>query len=119
MAEAAVVVNGSGTIVALGPRAEMKSAFASLPEERAEGALLPGLVNAHTHLDLSILAGRLSGGQGLAAWPCRWARGSRLFRGATLRRRRCAALAAVATGTAAVGDVGNTLLAVPAWPARA
>jgi cytosine/adenosine deaminase-related metal-dependent hydrolase len=115
MAEAAVVVNGSGTIVALGPRAEMKSAFASLPEERAEGALLPGLVNGHTHLDLSILAGRLSGGQGLAAWAMQVGRAAAAFSAAQrCDAARCAALAAVATGTAAVGDVGNTLLAVPA-----
>jgi aminodeoxyfutalosine deaminase len=115
MAEAAVVVDGAGTIVALGPRAEMKSAFASLPEERAEGALLPGLINAHTHLDLSILAGRLSGGQGLAAWAMQVGRAA----AASSVEQRCdaarrAALAAVAAGTAAVGDVGNTLLAVPA-----
>jgi cytosine/adenosine deaminase-related metal-dependent hydrolase len=115
MAEAAVVVNGAGTIVALGPRAEMRSAFSSLPEERAEGALLPGLVNAHTHLDLSILAGRLSGGQGLAAWAMQVGRAAAAFSA----EQRCdaarrAALAAAAAGTAAVGDVGNTLLAVPA-----
>jgi cytosine/adenosine deaminase-related metal-dependent hydrolase len=115
MAEAAVVVDGSGTIVALGLRAEMKSAFASLPEERAEGVLLPGLVNAHAHLDLSILAGRLSGGQGLAAWAMQVGRAAAAFSA----EQRCdaarrAALAAVAAGTAAVGDVGNTLLAVPA-----
>jgi cytosine/adenosine deaminase-related metal-dependent hydrolase len=115
MAEAAVVVDGAGTIVALGLRAEMKSAFSSLPEERAEGALLPGLVNAHTHLDLSILAGCLSGGQGLATWAMQVGRAAAAFSA----EQRCdaarrAALAAVAAGTAAVGDVGNTLLAVPA-----
>jgi cytosine/adenosine deaminase-related metal-dependent hydrolase len=115
MAEAAVVVDGAGTIVALGPRAEMKSTFASLPEERAEGALLPGLVNAHAHLDLSILAGRLSGGQGLATWAMQVGREAAAF---SAEQRydaaRRAALAAVKAGTAAVGDVGNTLLAVPA-----
>ena len=110
-----MVVDGAGTIVALGLRAEMKSAFASLPEERAEGVLLPGLVNAHAHLDLSILAGRLSGGQGLAAWATQVGRAAAAFSA----EQRCdaarrAALAAVAAGTAAVGDVGNTLLAVPA-----
>jgi cytosine/adenosine deaminase-related metal-dependent hydrolase len=114
-AEAAVVVDGAGTIAAIGPRAEIKSAFASLPEERAEGALVPGLVNAHSHLELSILAGRLSRGQGLAAWAMQ------LGQAATTSsaEQRCdsarrAALAAAAAGTAAVGDVGNTLLAVPA-----
>jgi len=38
LAEAAVVGDTEGTIVAVGPRAEIKPAFASLPEERAQGA---------------------------------------------------------------------------------
>jgi cytosine/adenosine deaminase-related metal-dependent hydrolase len=115
LADAAVIVDGAGTIVAVGPRAEIKSTFASLPEERAQGALLPGLVNAHTHVELSVLAGRLRGGKGLPAWAMQVGRETSAF--STEQRRdvaRRAALAAVAAGTAAVGDVGNTLLAVPA-----
>jgi hypothetical protein len=56
MAEAAVVVDGVGTIVAVGPRAEIKPAFASLPEERAHrridggisGARLPSMSRSRT-----------------------------------------------------------------------
>ena len=115
IAEAAVVVDGAGTIVAVGPRAEIKRTFASLPEERAQGALLPGLVNAHTHLELSVLAGRLRGGEGLPSWAMQVGREVAAFSA----EQRCdaarrAALAAAAAGTAAVGDVGNALLAVPA-----
>ena len=115
LAEAAVVVDGAGTIVTVGPRAQIKSEFASLPEERAQGVLLPGLVNAHTHLELSVLAGRLRGGEGLPAWAMQGGREAAVF--STEQRcdaARRAALAAVAAGTAAAGDVGNTLLAVPA-----
>ncbi len=115
LAEAAVVVDGAGTIVTVGPRAQIKSEFASLPEERAQGVLLPGLVNAHTHLELSVLAGRLRGGEGLPAWAMQVGREAAVF--STEQRcdaARRAALAAVAAGTAAAGDVGNTLLAVPA-----
>jgi cytosine/adenosine deaminase-related metal-dependent hydrolase len=115
MAEAAVVVDGAGSIVAVVPRAEIKLAFASLPEERAQGALLPGLVNAHTHVELSVLAGRLHGGEGLPAWAVQVGRETAAF---SVEQRcdaaRRAALAAAAAGTAAVGDVGNTLAAVPA-----
>ena len=114
MAEAAVVVDGAGTIVAVGPRVEIKPAFAPLPEERAQGALLPGLVNAHTHLELSVLAGRLRGGHGLPDWAVQVGRETAAF---SVEQRcdaaRRAAVAAAASGTAAVGDVGNTLLAVP------
>jgi cytosine/adenosine deaminase-related metal-dependent hydrolase len=115
LAEAAVVINAEGTIVAFGPRAEIKSAFASLPEERAQGALLPGLVNAHTHIELSVLAGRLRGGDGLVSWATQVGREAAAFSAEQrFDAARRAALAAVAAGTAAVGDVGNTLLAVPA-----
>ena len=110
-----MVVDGAGTIVAVGPRAQIKPEFASLPEERAQGALLPGLVNAHMHLELSVLAGRLRGGEGLPAWAMQVGREAAAF--STEQRcdaARRAALAAVAAGSAAVGDVGNTLLAVPA-----
>ena len=115
LAEAAVVVDGEKTIVALGPRAEIKSAFASLPEERAQGALLPGLVNSHTHLELSVLAGHLPGGKGLPSWATQVGRETAFFSAEQrFDAARRAAMAAAAAGTAAVGDVGNTLLAVPA-----
>jgi len=115
LAEAAVVVDGEGTIVAVGPRAEIKRTFASLPEERAEGALLPGLVNTHTHVELSVLAGRVPGGEGVVPWATQVGREAAAFSAEQrFDAARRAALAAVAAGTAAVGDVGNTLLAVPA-----
>lgn len=115
LAEATVVIDSENTIVAIGPRAEIKSAFASLPEEHAQGALLPGLLNAHTHIELSVLAGRVRGREGLPAWAMQVGRETAAF---SMEQRcdaaRRAALAAAAAGTAAVGDVGNTLLAVPA-----
>ena len=36
--------------------------------DHGEGVLMPALVNAHTHLSLSVLAGRLPLGAGFAAW---------------------------------------------------
>lgn len=67
--EGAVAVNGDGTIAAVGTRAELRAAFWQLPERRWEGTLLPGLVNAHTHLQYSDLA-ELGAAphDGFAAW---------------------------------------------------
>ena len=45
-------------------RAEVRAEFPDAPEERAEGVLLPGLVNAHSHLELSALRRRRPGRQG-------------------------------------------------------
>src|SRR5687768_8719720 len=66
IADGAVVLDASDTVLAVGRRAELLSA--DVPEERADGALLPGLVNAHVHLELSALLSRVPGGGGLVDW---------------------------------------------------
>jgi cytosine/adenosine deaminase-related metal-dependent hydrolase len=115
LVEGAVVTAADGTIVAVGSRRDLVAEFASLPEERTEGALLPGLVNAHTHLELSVLAGHLPGGEGVPVWAMQVTRALAEFSVEQRFDAACrAAFAAVASGTAAVGDVGNSLLAVPA-----
>ena len=59
--EGAVALDDDGTVHGVGPRAAVRATFAGAAEERAEGALLPGLVNAHCHLELSALAGAVPG----------------------------------------------------------
>jgi cytosine/adenosine deaminase-related metal-dependent hydrolase len=112
--EGAVALDDEDAVAAVGPRADLRRRFADAPEERAEGALLPGLVNAHTHLELAALAGRVPGGHGLVDWV---AAGAQAAAGVGPEDRRRAATAAAADaarlGTAAVGDVGNSLDAVP------
>jgi cytosine/adenosine deaminase-related metal-dependent hydrolase len=114
LADGALAIGDEGTILACGPRAEVRAQFAEAPEERAGGVLVPGLVNAHCHLELSALADAVPGGGGLVAWA-----GAVMTAGRDVpaeRRRAAAAEAAggaVRTGTAAIGDVGNTLAAVP------
>jgi cytosine/adenosine deaminase-related metal-dependent hydrolase len=112
--DAAVAFDDADTVRAVGPRAELRRRFSDAPEERALGVLLPGLVNAHTHLELSALAGEVPGRRGLVEWAsaCMEAAGEQ-----TREQRRDAAMRAaadaVALGTAALGDVGNTLAAMP------
>ncbi|MFO0585521.1 MAG: amidohydrolase family protein [Anaeromyxobacter sp.] len=85
------------------------------PGERLDAILLPALVNAHLHLEVSHMAGRVQGGEGLAPWV-------QLFIAtrATARPEEVqpamdmAAEDMVAAGVAAVGDVTNTLGSVGA-----
>jgi cytosine/adenosine deaminase-related metal-dependent hydrolase len=114
LAEGAVALDADDTVRAVGPRAELKRRFADAAEERAEGALLPGLVNAHSHLELTGLLDRVPGGAGLIAWVGAYLgaadeEGPEARRDAALR----GAADTARLGTAAVGDVGTSLAAMP------
>ena len=113
--DGAVVLDHDGTVRMVGSRSALRGEFSSATEERAEGALLPGLVNAHCHLELSALAEMVPGGGGFIAWAQRFLK--KVGETAREDRRRAAGTAAASAarfGTAAIGDVGNTLDAAPA-----
>jgi cytosine/adenosine deaminase-related metal-dependent hydrolase len=116
IAEGAVALAADDTILAVGPRRELRARYPELPEERGLGALLPGLVNAHTHVELSALAGRVPGGGGFVPWGTKlMAERAALAPTTIVQAAHAAARAAVAAGTAAVGDVcGRLDDAVPA-----
>ncbi|MBX2797174.1 MAG: amidohydrolase family protein [Myxococcales bacterium] len=70
-----------------------------------EGLVVPGLVNAHLHLELSWAAGQIPGGQGLPAWVRTL---QRTARPQDARQRAAAAACEMAAaGTALVCDISN------------
>ncbi|WP_242342105.1 amidohydrolase family protein [Anaeromyxobacter terrae] len=103
------VALGGDRVLAIGPRAAVEERFGR--GERLDAVILPALVNAHLHLELSHMAGRVAGGEGLPSWI-------HLFISARAlpRPEEEAAQAMIMSaedmaraGVAAVGDVSNTL----------
>jgi cytosine/adenosine deaminase-related metal-dependent hydrolase len=114
IADGALALADDGTVLAVGGRAELRAEWADATEERAEGALLPGLVNAHSHLEIAAHADTVPGGHGFITWAAELVR---VRRDDTPERTRApaanAAAAAAALGTAVIGDVGSSLVAAP------
>lgn len=78
--------------------------------ELGNGVLLPGLVNAHTHLELSALAGATHADDGFVGWVRSLVEARPTVPPDTSRWATEQAIAAVIdSGTAAVGDVSNAL----------
>ena len=117
--DGAVVVDEAGEVVDVGAAAEVLTRHAGAAVERVRGVVLPGLVNAHIHLELSALRGRVPGGAGFVPWVEQMI-GVR----AELHPEEDseAILRAVeelgAYGTVAVGEVTNSLAAVRALARR-
>jgi aminodeoxyfutalosine deaminase len=74
------------------------------------GVLLPGLVNAHCHLELSHLAGQLAGGRGFVPWVEDVVASRGRFAEESVRAAAARAIEDLEErGTVAVGDVSNAL----------
>ena len=58
IADGAVLVDERGTIAAVGPAASVPAPEGARRLEFPDGALVPGLVNCHTHLELTHLTGK-------------------------------------------------------------
>jgi cytosine/adenosine deaminase-related metal-dependent hydrolase len=115
IADAGVVVDEKGIVLDVGSAAEVLPRHRGATVTRVEGVVFPGLVNAHTHVELSAMRGKVAGGRGFVAWV------DSLL---TLRVEHspeddAAAIDAAADdlvrlATVAVGDVTNSLAAVSA-----
>lgn len=106
----ALAIDGS-TIVAVGPRGEIVSAFPNSPiKDFAEAAILPGLVNAHSHLELTVMRGFLEREESdFFAW-LRKLTSARLAMTAEdlIVSATCGALEAVRSGVTSVGDSSSS-----------
>ncbi|MBI2389607.1 MAG: amidohydrolase family protein [Deltaproteobacteria bacterium] len=109
--DGAIVVEGN-VVRAVGPAAELLPRAAGAAVERLRGVLLPGLINAHTHLELSGMRGKTPPGAGFVPWLT----ALQQARAEELEEERDAAIdAAIAAmqeaGVVGVGEVSNTLVA--------
>ncbi len=107
------VAVADGRIVAVGEALADRE-----PDLRLDGmALLPGLVNVHTHLELSYLAGAVPPSDSFASWVAQLMAARRavdeLAAPEVSRAAERAIGALRASGTAVVGDVSNTLITPP------
>jgi 5-methylthioadenosine/S-adenosylhomocysteine deaminase len=110
----AVAVEG-GRIIAVGPRDEVVDAYPDAPERRWDGVLMPGLINAHTHLNYTHCAHFYGNGKPFPEWiqgfapviatttPAQW----RASADDGIRQM-------LATGTTAAADVVTGPAALPA-----
>jgi aminodeoxyfutalosine deaminase len=105
--DGAVALDGD-VVVAVGPRAEVEARHGKA--EPLDAVILPALVNAHLHLELSHMKGWVAGGEGLPSWIQLFvASRPRTREGEPEQAMAMAAEDLVRAGVAAVGDISNTL----------
>jgi cytosine/adenosine deaminase-related metal-dependent hydrolase len=102
--DAALILAGR-RILEVGPRRSVLAGFNGPVDDLGEVVVVPGLVNAHVHLELSHLRGLSPRGAGFATWAA-WLVGQARSR---LSGRELAAAVAEMTahGTGAVIDIGD------------
>jgi cytosine/adenosine deaminase-related metal-dependent hydrolase len=119
IADGAVVVSGDGEVKDVGRASDLVPRHATLAVERVRGVVFPGLVNAHAHVELSVLSGRVPGGGGFVAWVDRFvATRTEVMEDEEAEAIERATRDLDAFATAAVADVTNRLTAVHALARR-
>jgi len=102
--DVAVILLGR-RILDVGPRQAVLRGFAGPTTDLGDAVLVPGLINAHLHLELSHLRGASPAGIGFCAWV-QWLMGQNL-RALSADALNAAVAETAGCGVAAVIDVGN------------
>jgi aminodeoxyfutalosine deaminase len=119
IADGAVAVSVDGKVLDVGRASDLLPRHAGLKIERVHGVVFPGLVNAHAHVELSVLLGRVPGGGGFVRWVDRFV----ATRTEVMEDEEAEAITRAvsdldAFATTAVADVTNRLTAVHALARR-
>lgn len=113
--DAAVVLDASGKVEAVGARAALRERFPQASWQTQRGILLPGLVNAHVHLELSALRGQTRSGGGFGPWVTSVMEArARLAPEQDAEAIEGGVSELLRAGTVAVGEVTNSLAPVSA-----
>ena len=113
--DGAVVLDARGRVLAVGAAAGLRELYRDARWSHESAILMPGLVNAHVHLELSALRGQTKSGGGFGAWVT-----SMMERRDALAPEQdgeaidAAISELLRAGTAAIGEVTNTLRSVEA-----
>jgi cytosine/adenosine deaminase-related metal-dependent hydrolase len=113
--DGAVIVGEGGVVLDVGRADDVLPRHAGAKIERVVGVVFPGLVNAHTHIELSVLRGRVPGGRGFLEWLRSFvATRSEVMEDEEAQAILLAVEDLDAFATTAVGDVTNRLTTVNA-----
>lgn len=108
--EDGAVAVAAGVILDVGPFKMLRRQWpVARVSEEDEGGVLPALVNAHAHLDLSALAGRVQPAGGMAEWIRRLIAARERLNAAQQEGAQLEALASMRTfGTGIIGDINSS-----------
>lgn len=112
--DGAVILDARGSVRAVGAAADLVSAYRHAEWSAEQAILLPGLVNAHVHLELSALRGETQSGGGFGPWVTgMMERRDALAPELDEEAIDGAISELLRAGTVAIGEVTNSLRAVP------